>query len=383
MNNGKNSILIFTDWYYPGYRAGGPIQSCRNLINALGSGYTFYVFTSNSDFGVNQPYPDIKNGEWIRSVQQENVYYIQKEKISTRLIRTLVKEVKPDIAYFNSMFSFRFTILPLIALRNAGFRGRMILAPRGMLQAGALSFKTRKKKLFLSIFKVLGFHKRLMFHATDPQEGQDITAVFPGARVELAENIPVTTAGFPPTLEKPRGVLRLFFLSRLHPKKNLHFLLTAMAKEEWQGTIQLDIFGEAESSEYLQQCQQLAKALPDQITVRFLGGMPHSEMMQHISRYHALVLPTLGENFGHAIFESLISGVPVLISDQTPWRDLEKDQAGWDIPLDQPAKFLEKIGNLLAMDQAEHQQWREGARRKAEDFLQQADFENKYRKLFQ
>lgn len=383
MELSKPVMLIFSDWYYPGYKAGGPIQSCRNLIKELRSEFSLYVFTSDTDFGESHPYAEVRSNEWMVSEHGENVCYCPNREVTFGRIRALVRQVKPDTVYFNSMFSYRFTILPLIALRVSRYRGRVVLAPRGMLQAGALSFKTRKKKFFLNSFRRLGFHKGLTFHATDPQEASDIAVLFPRARIELAENIPVTTATFYPAIEKSPHATKLFFLSRLHPKKNLHFLLTAMAERNWEGAIQLDIFGEAESSEYLQQCQQLAKALPDQITVRFQGGIPHDEMLSRIPQYHALVLPTLGENFGHAIFESLMSGVPVLISDQTPWGKLEEAHAGWDIPLSQPEKFMDKITTLLAMDQSTHQQWREGARKKAESFLQQADFKDKYLRLFQ
>ena len=31
----KKKILVFIDWYLPGYRAGGPIQSIANLVNHL------------------------------------------------------------------------------------------------------------------------------------------------------------------------------------------------------------------------------------------------------------------------------------------------------------------------------------------------------------
>lgn len=44
-------------------------------------------------------------------------------------------------------------------------------------------------------------------------------------------------------------------------------------------------------------------------------------------------MPTFNENYGHAIVESFVAGLPVVISDRTPWRNLEKINAGWDIPL--------------------------------------------------
>jgi glycosyltransferase involved in cell wall biosynthesis len=82
-------------------------------------------------------------------------------------------------------------------------------------------------------------------------------------------------------------------------------------------------------------------------------------------------LPTRGENFGHVFLEAWSAGVPVLVSDQTPWRGLESLQVGWDIPLDDPEQFVRKLELAARLDIGERSQMRkrclEFARAKAED----------------
>jgi glycosyltransferase involved in cell wall biosynthesis len=73
-------------------------------------------------------------------------------------------------------------------------------------------------------------------------------------------------------------------------------------------------------------------------------------------------LPTLGENFGHIILEAFCAGCPVLISDQTPWRDLEEKGVGWDLPFDQPELFREVLQRFAGMENAEYIKWSERAR---------------------
>ena len=63
-----------------------------------------------------------------------------------------------------------------------------------------------------------------------------------------------------------------------------------------------------------------------------------------------ILLPTLGENFGHVISEALVGGCPVIISDQTPWRDLEKEQVGWDIDLNDEVSFVNAIQYCINLD---------------------------------
>src|SRR5690606_38921426 len=131
-----------------------------------------------------------------------------------RIIQRFLKELNPDIVYLNSMFSYRFTIMPLLVLRLSGYKGKLVLAPRGMLREGARSFKRVKKTLFFIAFKALGFHKRIIFHATDDQEMKDIDAMFRGANRMIVPNVPDLGIEFVDTTPKREGHLHLFFLSR-------------------------------------------------------------------------------------------------------------------------------------------------------------------------
>ena len=45
----KKKILVFIDWYLPGFRAGGPIRSCANLISHLSDEFDFNIVTTDTD----------------------------------------------------------------------------------------------------------------------------------------------------------------------------------------------------------------------------------------------------------------------------------------------------------------------------------------------
>jgi glycosyltransferase involved in cell wall biosynthesis len=70
------------------------------------------------------------------------------------------------------------------------------------------------------------------------------------------------------------------------------------------------------------------------------------------------LFPTHGENYGHVILEALLAGTPVLLSDQTPWRNLEEAGAGWDIPLGDTDSYRRVIEQCAEMDTASYEQWR-------------------------
>jgi hypothetical protein len=61
----QKNILIFIDWFLPGYKAGGPISSNANLIAHLGLEYKFFVITRNTDYCETKPYENIAPLAWI------------------------------------------------------------------------------------------------------------------------------------------------------------------------------------------------------------------------------------------------------------------------------------------------------------------------------
>jgi glycosyltransferase involved in cell wall biosynthesis len=382
MKADKPILLVFSDWYFPGYKAGGPIQSTTNLVRFLADQYNFYVLCSDRDLGETAPYPSVQLNEWNTGEAGEMVWYAPAEQLTARFIREMLNKLQPQAVYFNSMFSVRLTLLPLYVLSKLAAKPLIVLAPRGMLQAGALQLRATKKKIFLQAFRWLGWHKFIRFQATDQQELQDIATHFPGAMAVLAENIPHRLQQQFPAATKVPGKLKLVFISRIHPKKNLHFLLELLAGWTNPASLQLDIYGDADEPSYLHQCKAIMEKLPANRIVEFKGPVDNKEVFAVLSNYHAFVLPSLGENFGHAIFEALESGKPVLISNRTPWQQLSEQKAGWDIPLDQKDRYWNALDQLAAMDQSVYTEWSEAARQLASAYIRNAGFREKYSTLF-
>ncbi len=95
-----------------------------------------------------------------------------------------------------------------------------------------------------------------------------------------------------------------------------------------------------------------------------------------------MFLPTLNENFGHSIVESLLSGCPAIISDQTPWSDLEKNNAGYSIPLNSKEKFLQAIVAMAKLNQEEFSQKSNAANSYISNKIEVEKSINLYKNLF-
>lgn len=377
----RKSILVFIDWFDPGYKAGGPIRSAVNFTKHLQHQFDVFVFTSDRDLGADAPYAGISTDCWVDYDDRAKVFYCSPGHLSWRTIRAAIKDVSPDHIYLNSLFSTFFTIYPLLISKWNGWKRPVVLAPRGMLRSSALAFKSPKKKIFLRAFRLLNLHSHITFQATDDTELTDVGIHFgPSAKVQKVVNLAAYVPAFPGSLEKRPGVLSMIFVGRIHPIKNLDFLLLRLSG--LSGKVSLTVVGSDEDKAFAARCKELAVALPANIAVHFAGEKPNHELPALIAMHHIFCLPTQGENFGHAIFEGLSAGKPVLISDQTPWLGLAARKAGWDISLADPSGFEVALLQALAMEQAEYNEWSEGAWQHAFQFSAGADTLSKYITLF-
>lgn len=376
MKNKK--LLLFTDWYYPGYKAGGPIQSCKNLVQLLKDHFEIYVITSDRDLHETAPYDSIIADQWTIPEPSVNIYYSSPGKMTAGFITQELNAINPDFVYLNSMFSYQYAILPVRVVNKLRHPAKVILAPRGMLHEGALKFKRTKKLFFLNLFRWLGWAKKIHFHATDEQELKDVMKYFPGSHVSVIQNIPNLSKEAPEAVPKVQGELRMVFLSRISPKKNIYSLIKWLTETTLPYKWSLDIYGSAEDQSYFEKCKSKSEHAP----VKFMGSINNNQVQKMFTNYHCFVLPTLGENFGHAIYESLSVGLPVVISKNTPWTDLEEKKAGFDVDIQTGTPFLNALTQLAEMGEAEYSSWSNGALDLARDYYENADFLNKYLILF-
>ena len=152
----KPKLLFITDWYPPAFKGGGPIRSLVNLVEQLKTEYACYIYTSDTDFGEEQPLHDVVTNQWVNK-NGVQVYY-RSGKMSFKQVKSIIAEINPNRIYLNSMFSNM--IKPILV---AYATNKVIVAPRGMLNASALAVKPIRKYLYLWFLRTFGFAKYLHF----------------------------------------------------------------------------------------------------------------------------------------------------------------------------------------------------------------------------
>lgn len=362
-------VLGFVDYYIPGYRAGGPIKTVKNLLEQTGDMISYQVITSDRDLGDTECYCNVNIGTWNK-VDNANVFYVQPNLVGyVQVMKILNLKSDYDIVYLNSFFSIRFSFLPLLVAKV--LRKNIIVGPRGEFSQGALNLKATKKKLFISVYKMLKLHKNTIYQASSELEANDISRILGGdVDTYIAENI--GSKDFALQIPKRNSsILKIVFLSRISPIKNL--LVALKILNNVKQPVSYDIYGPIEDQEYWAKCESVIARLPTHIQVEYKGDLYPSDVVSTLSRYDLFFMPTKGENYGHVIAEALCAGLPILIADTTPWRKLQEQKIGWDLPLDNMLAFSKTIDQLSLMSLDEQHQMRKNVLQIAKNKFSQRD----------
>lgn len=365
----KINVLGFVGYYIPGYKGGGPIKTVKNLLEQTSDTVCYQVVTRDRDLGDNKCYRNVNVGAWNK-VNNSNVFYVQPNLAGCiQIMKILNLKSDYDVVYLNSFFSIPFSFLPFVVAKILG--KNIIVGPRGEFSQGALSFKTTKKKVFIAVYKILKLHKNTIYQASSQLEANDISFIL-GSDVDIYIAGNIGSKDF--ALQIPRrdnDILKIVFLSRISPMKNLLVALEIL--DNVKQSISYDIYGPIEDQEYWAECESVIARLPTHIQVEYKGVLHPNEVVNTLSKYDAFFMPTKGENYGHVIAEALCAGLPILIADTTPWRNLQEQKIGWDLPLNNIVAFSETIDQLALMSSDEQHQMRKNVLKLAKNKFSQRD----------
>ncbi len=339
-------LLIVTRWYLPATKSGGTVRSVSALVNGLKEDFEVSIVTSDRDLGADEPYSGVEFDKWTL---HRGIPIVYLSRLDLKSMSRCIATKRPDIIYLNSFFDI--TTQLVMFLKFIGkIEATIVLAPRGELAKGALSIKSTKKRLYLLFYKLLNLSKNIIFHATSKEDMLDIKKIFPSNRVVVIQNPKEESSQSYRLPLKEKNRLKMVFISRIAPVKNLLYALEILAQSKFTGSILFDIYGPDEDKEYWRACKEMIKKLPPNIQVDYRGFVEPSQIGDRLSNYHLFFLPTKGENFGHAIVEAMRVGLIPIISDKTPWQNLEDFNAGFSLSLEDSKAFFEAIEKVLEMD---------------------------------
>jgi glycosyltransferase involved in cell wall biosynthesis len=219
-----------------------------------------------------------------------------------------------------------------------------------------------KKKIFINFSRILKIYNNVVWHATSENERLEILKYF-GSNVEIFKisNLSIKSEKllYRKNICKKQGSLSIAFVSRIHPKKNLLYALSIV--EKVKGEIEFNIVGPIEDKKYWSECEKKISKMPPNININYLGTVSNDLIIDEFRSNHVFLFPTLGENYGHVIIEAMLGGCPVIVSDQTPWKDLMSLNVGEDISLNNLENFTNSIQKYVGYNQEEYNHFSKNA----------------------
>lgn len=372
-------VLIISEGFYPAKQYGGPVTSIRNLCELIKEDVEIFVIANNFELNTHEIL-NVVSSKWIQT-SGIKLMYLSKKNQTKNNFRKIVKTINPDCIYLNSLFSYK-TIIPFLKIAKKE-NIKVVLATRGQLCKGAIK-KSIKKLIYIFVFKKYIVSPNVVFQSTSCDETNGIVKYLNVDNMKIHEipNIPSLPHKQLDYIRKEKDCLSIVFVSRIHPKKNLLYVLEVLSQINDKYKISLDIYGPKEDMDYWKKCLNQIEKLERKININYKGIIQANDVFEIFSKYELFFFPTFSENYGHVIAESLFSGCPVLISDQTPWNDVNKFNAGFSFPLNNKSKFIDIINYLSELNDDEYSQMRKSAIKYVNYKTNYSELKVKYINLF-
>jgi glycosyltransferase involved in cell wall biosynthesis len=285
-------------------------------------------------------------------------YSLFKKKIETRILhnnynqhffnKSSLKEIisKYDIVHIFGIWSI---FIQYVTIASKEIGKKVIVSPIGYLEKWSMQQSRIKKRIALFLYQKKNLEKADCIHVTSASElnsikdlnlkNKNIISLEHGKISNFNENLKI----------KKKSIKTALFFSRIHKKKGLMELVEAWAivrPKNWK----LEIVGPVTDLKYK---KNILRTIVNQNLQNdiFINEPVYTEVekINILQRSDLMILPSKNENFAFSICESLFAGLPVVCSDQTPWTELNKLNAGWCVDLSSVvriAEILKKITNL-------------------------------------
>jgi glycosyltransferase involved in cell wall biosynthesis len=342
----KPKLIFFTGHYTPGFKAGGILTNMINTLNHLSPEYDIWVVTRDRDLGDNVNYIGVETDIWQR-VDNANVIYLSPKNINIFYINHLLKSYKFDVIILNGFFEI-FTILVLICRKIFSDRHKnYVVSPFGEFAPASFNQKKLKKIIYIKISSFLRLYEDVNWKASSSFEALDLIRELNvnENKINIVPDLPRKNFSIPRFDLDART--KIVFLSRIAKEKNLDYALNILSKVK--SNVIFDIYGPIENKIYWDYCVRLFNKIPPNVKIEYKGVVNSGEILSTFAKYDLFFFPTSGEAYGNVIAESLTCGTPVLISTETPWRNLSEDLLGWDIDLKNEEDFIDRIEYVASL----------------------------------
>jgi len=327
-------LLFLVPSFYPALYHGGPVISGYHLCNVLSeSEIELRVLTTDTA----GPDRNLTVTEFPATMPAGyQVYYCRRlfsVSVAPGILWRMVKMIRwADVVHLTAVYSFP-TIPALLVCRL--LNKPVVWSTKGSLQRWNRSSRLGLKSVWNRVCRLVA-PRRLIIHSTSTEEEVATREHFPAVEIMVVPNgveVPAQEA-----LRSTDEKLRLLYLGRLDPIKGIDNLITACAKlnNGLQSRWSLTIAGTGETS-YREKLSRQVADLSLTKQIRLLGEVKDDRLEQLFQDSDLLILPSHQESFGMVAAEALARGLPVIVSRNTPWKQVDEFECGMCVANDSDA----------------------------------------------
>jgi glycosyltransferase involved in cell wall biosynthesis len=307
---------------------GGPGHAVIDLVKALCDRNIETEIITTNDNG--SELLDVPLGKLIQYKQvpirffprfSPPVSFIQEFVFSRQLTQWLWQHIDEyDLIHLHLMFNYPCTAAMTIArIKKVPY----IVRPNGLLCRWSLQQKSLKKRLYLQAIERANLDNSQALEFTAPLEQEEVAAL--GFKANnfilpygLYLNAPIPDARYRlrQILQVPEDEPIILFMSRLHHKKGLEYLIPALQKlEHRRFTFLLAGSGDPK---YEAQLQALLKSSGIEHRTYFAGFVAGERKNLFLQGSDIFALTSHSESFGLAVLEAISAGLSVVTTPQVP-----------------------------------------------------------------
>ena len=353
-------ISLIAAHFYPSFYYGGPVSATWDLSNSLSDkDFDIYVSTTNAN-GLERL--EVEKNTYVKIKENFHVKYYHEERIdsiSLAFIFGIYNDLR-NADYVYIQYVFHYTVIFALFFSFL-LKKKVIISPRGSISEYGFSNKNKfLKKIWLKLL-VSPFLSIIDWHACSSLEELSLRKFFPKSQIHLInDSIDFNSFQNSKVISKvdliskytdrvPKSVSNIFFsMGRLHSVKRFDVLINAFSVFiKSNKNSKLIIAGDDYGVE--DDLRNQIKNNNLEHSIFLIGSVNFNDKKILLNNCDYFTLASDYESFGIVIAEALACGKPIIVSNKTPWNDLEQNKCGIFVSNDKYS-FSKAFTDILEMD---------------------------------